>query len=85
MTLHEFRPTTLEQLFSYRSENGTMATYGFPLQGSWSTLQQQYTERLPTDLAAFVDSYPDSLLFIALAYPWRTQWRETERYVRIHR
>lgn len=80
MTIHEFRPTTLKQLFSYRSDIGTMATYGFPLQGSWSALQQQYAERISEDLGAFVDRYPESILSLALAYPWRTQWRETERY-----
>lgn len=80
MTVHEFRPTTPEQLFSYRSDTGIMATYGFPLQGSWSALKQQYAERMPADLGAFVDRYPESLLLLALVYPWRTQWRETERY-----
>lgn len=80
MTIHEFYPTTLNQLFSYRSDSGKMLTYGFPVQGSWSALQQQYSERLSADLCAFVDRCPEALLLLALVYPWRTQWRETERY-----
>jgi predicted RNA-binding protein Jag len=32
-------------------------------------------------ISEYVERYPEMLLLLALAYPWRVQWLETERYV----
>lgn len=81
MQVREYIPTTLTELLAYRPKSGLMAVYSFPVTGSWATIQQQYTERLTGEIGEYVEQYPDVLLLLALAYPWRAQWREMERYV----
>ncbi|TEU15134.1 MAG: hypothetical protein E3J21_14000 [Anaerolineales bacterium] len=81
MTVREYRPSSAEELFAYRPQGGRMTLCGFPVTGSWSGIQEQYSERLTSEIVEFTERYPESLLFLALAYPWRAQWREVERYI----
>ena len=81
MQLREYFPANVQDLLAYRPKTGKMKLSGFPVTGSWSALQRQYTERLTGDMALFAQKHPESLLMLALAYPWHTQWRELERYL----
>jgi hypothetical protein len=81
MTVREYRPSSTKGLFTYRPKEGRMTLYGFPVTGYWSGLQKQYSERLTSEIVEFTERHPESLLILALAYPWRAQWREVERYV----
>lgn len=81
MTVREYRPSSAEELFAYCPQGGRMTLCGFPVTGSWSGIQEQYSERLTSEFVEFTERYPESLLFLALAYPWRAQWREVERYI----
>lgn len=80
-TLHEYRPSTLKELFTDRANSGKMATYTLPITGSWAAIKTQYSERLQAPLSDYMDAHPESLLILAMAYPWRTQWRATDRYI----
>ena len=81
MQLREYFPANVQDLLAYRPKTGKMKLSGFPVTGSWSALQRQYTERLTGDMALFAQKHPEKLLMLALAYPWHTQWRELERYL----
>ncbi len=81
MQVHEYVPSTVAELLTYRPRSGQMTVYGFPVTGSWAAILQWYTERLTGEIAEYVERYPEILLLLALAYPWRAQWREMERYV----
>jgi hypothetical protein len=81
MQVHEYIPSTVAELLAYRPRSGQMTVNGFPVTGSWAALQQLYTERLTGEIAEYVERYPEILLLLALAYPWRAQWREMERYI----
>ncbi len=81
MQVHEYIPSTVTELLAYRPRSGQMTVYGFPVTGSWTALQQLYTERLAGEIAEYVEHDPEILLLLALAYPWRAQWREMERYI----
>jgi hypothetical protein len=81
MQAHEYIPFAVAELLAYRPKSGQMTTYSFPVTGSWTALLQQYSERLSGEISEYVERYPEILLLLALAYPWRVQWCETERYV----
>ena len=70
-----------KELFAYRAENATTITYTFPITGSWAKIKVHFDQRLSHDFDELFVKYPESLLFLVLIYPWRTQWRETERYI----
>lgn len=70
-------------LFSYRSEEGVVVSFGFPVTGSWTEIQAWFSQRPSSVYVDFLSQYPETLLFLTLAYPWRTQWREVERYLSV--
>ena len=82
MVFHEYLPTGAWELFAYRPAAGTMALHGFPVMGSWSGLCERLSEKLSSEVSEFIDLHPQSLLILTLAYPWRAQWREVDRYTR---
>jgi len=80
VVVREYLPPGARELFAYLPETGKLAMYGFAVTGSWSELVERYSERLPSEITDFVDRHPLSLLVLTLAYPWRAQWREVDRY-----
>lgn len=81
MSLREVIISKPEDLFSFRTDDAHTITYTFPITGSWARIKEHYSQRLSEDFVTILDKYPESLLFLTLAYPWRTQWRETDRYI----
>jgi len=73
-------PTEVE-LYEYFPKSGKVSYHVFPVTGSWKEIKEQFSERLHHELTQFTSLHPQSLLYLALAYPWRTQWKETERFI----
>lgn len=80
LIIREVRLPNPKEFFAYRAEKAATISYTFPITGSWTKIQDHFTQRLPIDFDELLTKYPEALLFLTLAYPWRTQWRETERY-----
>jgi hypothetical protein len=79
--IREYVPTSIKELFQFIATTGRTVRYGFASTQSWTGLQEHFTERLVIEGSDVVEEHPESLLFLALAYPWRTQWRETTRFI----
>ncbi|MBM3238073.1 hypothetical protein FJZ31_17415 [Candidatus Poribacteria bacterium] len=79
--IEEYEPPTEVELYEYLPKSGKTTLRGFPTTGSWKEIKQQFSERFCGELTQFAISYPQSFLYLALAYPWRTPWREMERFL----
>jgi len=78
----EYLPEAEAEMYSRRSEHGESHATLYPPRQSWRRLRRQCLESRPANYLALGKRYPEALLILSLAYPWRAPLCEPSLYIR---
>jgi len=80
-TATEYIPRDETEMYSRRSTQGELRDRIYPRTQSWRVLRRQCSRATPTKYLSLAKAYPETLLLLALAYPWRAALCEPSFYL----
>ena len=83
ISLEKYVPADEGDLYAYLPEGGQTRSRIYPATHSWQALDKEASVRPDKKLLRLARQYPESLLLLSLAYPWRACYCEPSLYCRI--